>query len=104
MKHSQQETSKGLVRQGRAAGKEVKRNRRRKTASFSASPEDAEALADVSPVFDSVPRCPREEFVRTCAYFKAEQRGFVPGLELDDWLAAETEFDDMLEQSAKDMP
>lgn len=25
------------------------------------------------------------------AYFKAEQRGFAPGLELDDWLAAERE-------------
>lgn len=25
------------------------------------------------------------------AYFKAEQRGFAPGYELDDWLAAERE-------------
>jgi hypothetical protein len=25
------------------------------------------------------------------AYFKAEQRGFEPGYELDDWLAAERE-------------
>jgi hypothetical protein len=25
------------------------------------------------------------------AYFKAERRGFVPGFELDDWLAAERE-------------
>jgi hypothetical protein len=25
------------------------------------------------------------------AYFKAEQRGFTPGRELDDWLAAERE-------------
>lgn len=25
------------------------------------------------------------------AYFKAERRGFVPGYELDDWLAAERE-------------
>jgi hypothetical protein len=25
------------------------------------------------------------------AYFKAEQRGFVPGYALDDWLAAEQE-------------
>jgi hypothetical protein len=25
------------------------------------------------------------------AYFKAEQRGFVPGHELDDWCAAEQE-------------
>jgi Protein of unknown function (DUF2934) len=25
------------------------------------------------------------------AYFKAEERGFAPGYELDDWLAAERE-------------
>lgn len=25
------------------------------------------------------------------AYYKAERRGFVPGFELDDWLAAERE-------------
>lgn len=29
--------------------------------------------------------------VAECAYFKAEARGFVPGHEMDDWLAAETE-------------
>ena len=26
------------------------------------------------------------------AYFKAESRGFAPGYEMDDWLAAEREF------------
>lgn len=26
------------------------------------------------------------------AYYKAEQRGFVPGYELDDWLEAEQEY------------
>jgi hypothetical protein len=31
--------------------------------------------------------------IATAAYFKAEERGFAPGGELDDWLAAETEFD-----------
>lgn len=29
--------------------------------------------------------------VAECAYFKAEKRGFAPGHELDDWLAAERE-------------
>jgi hypothetical protein len=30
------------------------------------------------------------------AYFRAESRGFVPGYELDDWLAAELEIDSQL--------
>jgi hypothetical protein len=30
------------------------------------------------------------------AYFRAEARGFKPGKELDDWLAAEIEVDEML--------
>jgi len=31
----------------------------------------------------------RHEMVATAAYFIAEQRGFAPGHELDDWRAAE---------------
>lgn len=31
--------------------------------------------------------------IAAAAYFRAEGRGFAPGGELDDWLAAETEFD-----------
>jgi hypothetical protein len=33
----------------------------------------------------------REEMVRTAAYYRAERRGFSPGYEWDDWLAAEAE-------------
>jgi hypothetical protein len=35
----------------------------------------------------------REQRIRVAAYFKAEKRGFAPGHELDDWLAAEEEVD-----------
>jgi hypothetical protein len=31
--------------------------------------------------------------IAQAAYFRAERRGFEPGCELDDWLAAEKEFD-----------
>jgi hypothetical protein len=31
----------------------------------------------------------RHEVIKTAAYYLAEQRGFAPGFELDDWLAAE---------------
>ena len=34
------------------------------------------------------------QWISTCAYYKAEARGFEPGHELDDWLAAELEVDD----------
>jgi len=31
-----------------------------------------------------------------CAYFRAERRGFAPGHELEDWLAAEREVEALL--------
>jgi hypothetical protein len=33
----------------------------------------------------------REDMVRMAAYFRAERRGFAPGYEWEDWLAAEAE-------------
>jgi hypothetical protein len=35
----------------------------------------------------------REARIAEAAYWRAERRGFVPGQELDDWLAAEREVD-----------
>jgi hypothetical protein len=35
----------------------------------------------------------REQRIREAAYFKAEARGFAPGHELEDWLAAEAALD-----------
>jgi hypothetical protein len=35
----------------------------------------------------------REERISEAAFFKAAARGFVPGHEWDDWLAAEKEID-----------
>jgi hypothetical protein len=32
-----------------------------------------------------------DSMVRTAAYFRAERRGFAPGHEWEDWLAAEAE-------------
>jgi hypothetical protein len=34
---------------------------------------------------------PREQLIAEAAYFRAEQRGFEPGNEIDDWLNAEVE-------------
>lgn len=34
---------------------------------------------------------PRQEAIAQAAYYKAEQRGFAPGYEMQDWLDAERE-------------
>ena len=36
----------------------------------------------------------RERHIAAAAYFRAEERGFAPGYELDDWLEAERELDE----------
>lgn len=37
-----------------------------------------------------------EAMVAEAAYYKAEQRGFAPGFEMDDWLEAERELTSVL--------
>ena len=39
----------------------------------------------------------RQRLIAENAYFRAEQRGFTPGRELEDWLAAEVEVDQLLD-------
>ena len=41
----------------------------------------------------SAPHDDRERRIALAAYLRAERRGFVPGAELEDWLAAENEDD-----------
>jgi hypothetical protein len=38
----------------------------------------------------------RHQWISVAAYYKAQDRGFAPGLELDDWLAAEKDYIEML--------
>jgi hypothetical protein len=52
-----------------------------------------------SPVFtESAPgdQETRHRMIAEAAYFLAEARGFAPGYELEDWLAAETGIDHVL--------
>jgi hypothetical protein len=42
----------------------------------------------------------RAELIAKAAYFRAEQRGFAPGHEMSDWLAAEAEVDARLLRAA----
>lgn len=43
----------------------------------------------------------RAERVRKAAYFRAAERGFAPGHELEDWLAAERSVDDATRPTPK---
>jgi NAD(P)-dependent dehydrogenase (short-subunit alcohol dehydrogenase family) len=45
-----------------------------------------------------IPACIRHELIEQAAYFRAERRGFVPGHEIADWLAAEQEVDALLRE------
>ena len=42
----------------------------------------------------------RHQMVAVAAYYLAEQRGFCPGYEIDDWLAAQEEVDRRLSNQA----
>ncbi|WP_129781919.1 DUF2934 domain-containing protein [Peristeroidobacter soli] len=42
----------------------------------------------------------RHNMIALAAYFRAQERGFEPGHELEDWVAAETEFVHDLQVSA----
>lgn len=46
-----------------------------------------------SPSADS--DCPREQMIAEAAYFRAQQRGFIPGNEMFDWLQAEADIERM---------
>ena len=52
--------------------------------------------AEPNPVIEEEMLPPRQELVARAAYYRAQRRGFQPGCELQDWLEAEIEVDQML--------
>lgn len=52
----------------------------------------AKASEDASPTGLSAADT-RQAWIRMAAYFRAAQRGFAPGREVEDWLEAEREID-----------
>lgn len=46
----------------------------------------------------------RAALIAEAAFFRAEKRGFAPGNEVEDWLAAESEVDARLMRSAEPGP
>jgi hypothetical protein len=41
----------------------------------------------------------RQAMIAVAAYYRAEQRGFAPGCEMEDWLAAQAEVDALLKSA-----
>lgn len=68
------------------ADKRPKKTQSRPQAAVEPLPQVASAPGTdgTPPTADALHHC-----IAVAAYFRAEQRGFMPGLELDDWLAAE---------------
>ena len=77
------------------------RQPRRREARRIAPPasDDIQMPAKPHPETGSVFLEPERRHVLICeaAYYRAERRGFCPGQELDDWLAAESEIDRTLQ-------
>jgi hypothetical protein len=56
----------------------------------------AAAAKAVTPFTSFVGPEKRTELIAEAAYFRAEKRGFLPGHDVEDWLAAEAEVDSKL--------
>jgi hypothetical protein len=87
------ETKSRGTRPSRPAGRKSKS---RSTATTAAPAAPGKAPAAKRPVKGGAAPKPtagaeREMMVRMAAYFQAERRGFAPGYEIEDWLAAEAE-------------
>jgi hypothetical protein len=70
------------------------------TAALSAA-VDASAANAVINAAGSVDESVRHRLIAEAAYFRAAHRGFAPGAELDDWLAAESDMGQGLGASTK---
>lgn len=70
-----------------------KRNRSNRSSTSEAGKRPSMRASETAPNVPPAPSVPdpliSEERIRLAAYLLAEQRGFIPGHELDDWLEAE---------------
>jgi hypothetical protein len=67
-----------------------------KTTGFRIKHEANEQTADISSAPIAVER---EKMIADAAYYRAEQRGFQPGHEMMDWLEAEQEVNNSLDNT-----
>lgn len=61
--------------------------RKQVVAERTAAAESAQKVPSTTSVADAA----RQKMISEAAYYRAQRRGFEPGRELDDWLAAEAE-------------
>ncbi len=66
------------------------------TRARSAQPKGARAAKGKAPQRAAVSTEDRRAMIAEAAYLRAERRGFAPGRETEDWLAAEVEVDALL--------
>jgi Protein of unknown function (DUF2934) len=66
------------------------------TRARSAQPKAARATKAQAPQRAAVAAEDRRAMIAEAAYLRAERRGFAPGHETEDWLAAEAEVDVLL--------
>lgn len=68
-------------------------------------PKPGTADSDATPLAAAPAGDPPQEakrrMIEVAAYFLAERRGFCPGCELDDWIAAEAEVEAQLRASSR---
>ena len=65
------------------------------TAAARRAPRSRKSLAERAPRLQLTPEA-RRSLIAETAYLRAERRGFAPGQETEDWLAAEAEVDALL--------
>jgi hypothetical protein len=75
-----------------------RRERSRRTAPAASRPVSSPDASQTGPSPQtaparSAPSASREALIAIAAYYRAERRGFLPGYEQEDWLAAEREID-----------
>lgn len=64
-----------------------KPHRKQVVADRAAAVESAQKVPSATSVADAA----RQKMISEAAYYRAQRRGFAPGRELDDWVAAEAE-------------
>jgi hypothetical protein len=81
-----------------AISKSTKGSKSTKTA----RPKTAKKTAKAKLISTGITPDQRSHMIAEAAYYRAEQRGFTPEGQVDDWLEAETMVDEMINQASKE--
>jgi hypothetical protein len=76
---------------------------RRRAGQGHAPPSTSQVESAASGEGSEISNEARYMMIQEAAYWRAERRGFEPGFELEDWLAAENEIDSLLEAGDRDV-